>query len=638
MDYHPAVPDDLTLPPRRINALAAIFAGLATMAAYLPALRNGFVNFWDDRATIIDNPMIRGLDAPHLRALFTTFLNGHYQPLSLLSLALDRRIWGDNPAGYHLTGALLHALNAALFCILIGRLLALSPRATGTVRWRPLAAAFGALVFSLHPLRVESVAWATERRDVLSGLFFLLAVLAYLPRAGCKARAFPWTALCWMAAGLLCKSILVTLPAVLLALDVFPLRRISLTGPTPAAGGNAGAGWRPVLIEKTPFLLLALPFMVIAHRAQQTSGAMSGSLWRGWHERFFLSVDALVFYVQKTLLPVNLSPLYALRPQGPDPLRVSVCIVLLLGAALWAWRMRGRHLWPLVAGFAYLALASPILGVFQSGPQRAADRYTYLALLPAAVLAAAGLEHALLRAVSRGGRTFWLAGALSLLVTMAGLTLRQISVWHDPAALWSRVLEIEPDSRVGRIFQAREGEFAEATARIEPLALAAERAPADVSIQSRLADALIEGRRCPEALGVLSRMLVLNPADATAFHRRGRCHEAAGGGENLAAAIRDYDQAVRLDPRDRASLLASALARQQRGDDAGAEPLFAQALVAEPGDWASRANHATSLMKLGRIPEAGREMRLAREQAPKWGQAMIDKQVADLDMQLSPSP
>ncbi len=619
------------------NALRATasIVGAGTLLAYLPGLSNGFVNFWDDRVTILDNAAIRGLDGEHLRAMFTTFVNGHYQPLSLLSLAIDRMLWGDNPAGYHLTSAALHALNAMLLCGVIDTLLALSQRTPGQERWRAFAAGFGALIFSLHPLRVESVAWATERRDVLSGLFFLLALHAYLPRRDGALRRRPLLVLVWMLAGLLSKSILVTLPAALLALDCYPLRRLGSTRRPSDEAPTAGAGWRPALLEKLPLLLLAAPFMIIAHQAQQASGAMSSSLWRGGWERLQMSLDALVFYAEKTLLPINLSPLYALRPAGPGATRVVLCAALLLGAALWAWRARNRHRWLLAAGFAYLALASPILGFFQSGPQRAADRYTYLPMLPAALLAAAGLQHVLASAGSRRTRALWLAGSVTVLAVLAALTLRQIPVWHDPESLWSRVLAVEPDSRVGHVFQAREREYAAAAARIEPLARAANASPNDPVILSNLADALIETRRCPEATRVLDRILALRADDAAALRRRGGCRMAAG---EALAAIRDFDRAVEINPGDRDSLLASALARQRLGDFAGAEPRFARALVADSEDWGVRANHATVLLRLGRIPEAEREMRLARSKAPKWGQAMIDKQAADLGLALNETP
>src|SRR5690242_14971781 len=223
-------------------------AGIVTIvvACFLPSLGSDFV-LWDDDMNFTDNPSYRGLSPAHLRWMFTTFHGGHWQPLSWMTLGLDYTLWGMNPLGYHLTNVLLHAVNA----LLVYRLIAALVPGVGAG-----AAAVGALLFAIHPLRVESVAWATERRDVLSGLFFLLTVLAYVRYARARDAgrpggiAFGASVACF-ALSLLAKACGVTLPLVLLVLDVYPLRRFS----------------RRALLEKVPYALLAAGAAVLAQLA-----------------------------------------------------------------------------------------------------------------------------------------------------------------------------------------------------------------------------------------------------------------------------------------------------------------------------------------------------------------------------------
>jgi len=213
----------------RLRYLLPSLVALITFVVFSPALRNGFVN-WDDLETLVENENFRGLSLSHLRWMFTTFHLGHYQPLSWLTFSLDYLLWGMNAFGYHLTNILFHSANAVLFYFLTLRLLAVAAP-TSKITLLKLGAGFSALLFAIHPLRVESVAWATERRDVLSAFFLLLTVLCYLKAASSEMNhkgARPWmimsTALYVLS--LLAKATGMTLPLVLLLLDVYPLGRL----------------------------------------------------------------------------------------------------------------------------------------------------------------------------------------------------------------------------------------------------------------------------------------------------------------------------------------------------------------------------------------------------------------------------
>src|SRR3989454_782153 len=213
---------------RWIRWLAPSLVALVTLAAFLPTLHNQFVN-WDDDVNFLDNPHYRGLGWSQLRWMWTTFHMAHYIPLTWMTLGMDYLLWGMNPVGYHLTSLLLHVTSAVVFFFLARRFLTLAlPRASGRGHALTVSAGFAALVFAIHPLRVESVAWATERRDVLSGLFYLLTLLTYLRACerGARGRRSYWLSVALFGCALLSKSMAVSLPVVLLILEVYPLRRL----------------------------------------------------------------------------------------------------------------------------------------------------------------------------------------------------------------------------------------------------------------------------------------------------------------------------------------------------------------------------------------------------------------------------
>src|SRR5436853_1079685 len=418
--------------PQRWGAgLVSMLIAVVTFAAFLPALRNQFVH-WADAVTFLDDPHDRGLGWSQLGWLWTTFHAGHWIPLTWMTLGLDYLLWGMNPFGYHLTSLVLHVANAIVFYFVAFRILGLAlpdPGDRGQAGLA-LAAGFAALLFALHPLRVESVAWATERRDVLSGLFYLLTILVYLracERAE-RARGWYWGAVGLFACAPLSKSMTVSLPVVLLILDVYPLRRLG--GPI---------GWwseraRRVYLEKIPFVLLAggasaialLTLFLLHNRAVLDQLSVPG--------RLAISAHSLSFYLWKMVLPLNLSPLYELRVNAWAPSFLLGYGVVLASTAL-ALALRRQVPGLAVPWLAHVIILLPVLGIFQNGPQVAADRYTYLAGLGWAVLAGAALISGWRR------RTLLVAGlVVCVLLAMGLLTWNQIRAWHDPETLWSHAL------------------------------------------------------------------------------------------------------------------------------------------------------------------------------------------------------
>jgi protein O-mannosyl-transferase len=364
----------------------------AVFLAFIPALGADWVNY-DDPVNFQNNPHYRGLGPAQLGWMFTD-IAGHYIPLTWMTLGLDYLLWGMNPAGYHFTSVALHAVNAVLAYFF---LLLLVPRfrlENVPAAWLHGAAAAGALVFAIHPLRVESVAWVTERRDVVAGLFFMASLIAYLravpPEPGGRAdRRWLAVSAALFACSLLGKTIGMTLPLALLTLDAYPLGRL---------GRHT---WKRALLEKIPFLLLMAAGVAITAVAQKEAGSMSAAS-HTLSQMVPRPTHRLAFYFLKTLLPFNLSPLY---PEHPPEAFFQAKFVLsfLAVAAITALLLRYRRSHPglLAAWIGFAALLGPVIGPFQAGPHFAADRYTYLAALPFSVAAAVFL---LKRRRARDGR------------------------------------------------------------------------------------------------------------------------------------------------------------------------------------------------------------------------------------------
>src|SRR5438128_1607262 len=577
----------LTSAQRWVRWLAPLLVALLTLIAFLPTLQNQFVS-WDDKDNFLDNPHYRGLGWTHLRWMWTTHL-GHYIPLTWLTLGLDYLLWGMNPFGYHLTSLLLHAANAVVFFFVVGRILTLAlPSPSGRGHALAVSAGFAALVVAIHPLRVESVAWATERRDVLSGLFYLLTILVYLQACerGERGRGWYWAAIGLFAGALLSKSMAVNLPVVLVILDVYPLRRLS--GPIGWRSESA----RRVYVEKIPFVLLAAAASAIAVIAQSSVHAAVSLAQLSVPGRLAVSAYGLSFYLWKMVVPVNLSPLYELPPTvnpWAPPFLLSYGLVLAITALVLALRRRVPGL-P-AAWVAYIVVLLPVLGIFQSGPQVAADRYTYLAGLGWALLAGAAL-------LSASRRLPFLSTGLAffLLLGLGPLTWNQVHVWHDSEKLWSHAVAIDPGAPVGQYSRGW---------------------------------ALAQQGKLTEAMAHYQTALRLNPDYAEAHNAVGALLADQG---KLAEASEHYQTALRLKP-DHAEAhgnVGSALARQ--GKPAEASEHYRQALLFKPGYAIAHINWGVALAQQGQVAEAIDHYRQALQLEPdfadahaNWGLALIQQ-------------
>lgn len=446
----------------RTTLISAALAAVATLVCYLPSLGNDFVNL-DDFIYVVYNPHL-GAPGPELfKSAFGSFYAELWIPLTWISLALDYRLWGLNPAGYHLTNALLHALNALWVALLAVELVTArqdaipSTNDPGAGAFPGASVALGAgLLFGLLPLHVESVAWVTERKDVLNAFFALPALVLYLRYARFEAGgAAPFRDRRYLGAfllfllSLLSKSMTVSFPLVLLVLDWFPLRRF---------------GKRPVallVIEKIPFLLAS--FLVGAATVVAQKGTLQSFEFASPATRVLVAARAVIHYLWKGIWPVGLSPFYVHPGNAISPLAPEYLVPLVLVAALsfgaLALALR-RRLPALPAAWClYLLCLFPVLGFSQSGPQAMADRFAYLPSVAPIVLAAVGVErlHLWFRRQERLPRwcaAGWLFLFCLVLSLYGGATRRMIGVWRTTETLWSRVIEIAPNDS-GRAYYER---------------------------------------------------------------------------------------------------------------------------------------------------------------------------------------
>jgi tetratricopeptide (TPR) repeat protein len=574
----------------------AVVVAVAAFLPFIPSIHAGFCEF-DDPGIFKDVTGYQGLSPANLRWMFTTTHMGHYQPLTWLSYAIEYTLWGHDPSGqwglnpvaYHLSNVVLHCLNAALVFLfaraLLGRTL---PAATALSR--DLAAVGAALLFALHPLRVESVAWVTERRDVLSTFFLLLAGLAYL-------RAFPpgslrtasWPAfvgsVALLALSLLSKAWGMTFFVVLIALDWYPLRRLP---PDPRRWWDPDA--RPMLLQKIPFIALGLAATVMASIAQSSIrfNVRPLSDW-GIFARAAQAMFGLMFYFQKMVWPTRLACIYEM-PRVFDPLEPRFIAAYAFTTALALIAIASWKRWPAVTAAAavYAVVLAPVLGFHQSGPQLVADRYSYIADIPWAILIAG----AAVTAASRF-RVALLAGAGAIVVALGAMSWVQCGFWGNSEALFKHAIDVGADGPIAREFYGRQllerGEREAALAQFER---GIEIDPGYPECWFSRANTLRDLGRFPEAeesymnarrrmadswrAALKQGMMYLDLADRLKDNQSASAKALQGAADCFRAAVANVEQ-VGYDPPTGRPYLMLAAALELQGDDRNSRAMLERA-------------------------------------------------------------
>jgi tetratricopeptide (TPR) repeat protein len=540
---------------KNINFCVAASVSFITFITYLPALKNGFVH-WDDDIYVTGNPFIRSLGLPFFKWAFSSFYASNWHPLTWLSHAVDYALWGLNPTGHHLTNIIIHAVNTFLVVVLAIKLLEIWKRrviseAVFDQREILITAGVTGLLFGLHPLHVESVAWVAERKDLLCAMFFSLSILAYtyyirdmfLPPAdrvaGPAVLFQKWylLSLGFFLLSLLSKPMAVSLPFVLLILDWFPAHRISSVKTLLNAVG-----------EKLSFLLLGLVSSVLTILAQQRGGATGLMEIVPLPKRIAVAAKASVVYLWKMVVPENLIPLYQ-YPRNATLLSVEYLSMIILILGISALLLCGAKKWklPLALWSYYFLTLLPVLGIVQVGGQAMADRYTYLP--SCGPFLALGLASVWIsRILGRRSNILKLSfGAVivSLLVSMAYLTSKQIGIWHDDLTLWSAVIEKAPNES-SRAYFLRGLTYE----RMGVLDKAAQDYNASIATEPFHAEAFIhrgalygEAGEFEKAIEYFDTAIKIEPGNSEAYGDRGYAY-ALSGERDLALA--DYNKAIQL--------------------------------------------------------------------------------------------
>ena len=423
--------------PHRGLVLAVCAALVILVAlAFQPALEAGFVD-WDDDRNFVENLRWRGLERENLVWMATTFHTGHWIPLTWFTFGIDHELFGPEPRALHAVNLAWHAATAiAVFAL--ARSLLDELAAKWDERRRIATAGLAAALFAVHPLRCESVCWITERRDLVSGAFFVLALLAWTRFARSGGRAAYVATLLLQTVSLTAKAWGIVLPALFLVLDLVFARR------------SRGASWQRLLLEKLPFAVMSLTVAIVTSRAHATAtDARVPWSEHGLLTRTIQAGYGVCFYVWRSLVPLDLAPHYELPPavELVAP-RYVLSLALAVVLTVAAFRLQRRRPWAFHAWLAFLIVLAPVSGLAQAGPQLVADRYSYLACIPFAIVAAVGLAH------PRIGRVGSIALSTLIVVVLVLAARSQSRVWHDSETLWRRALEHDPASAVANSHMA----------------------------------------------------------------------------------------------------------------------------------------------------------------------------------------
>ena len=549
---------------------------IATLSVYGQTGHFDFVNL-DDPDYVTGNPHVRaGWTAEGVKWAFTSREAANWFPLTRLSHMLDAQVFGLRSGAHHLVNAGLGALAAML-------LFAFLKRATGA-RW---ASAFTAGLFVLHPLHVESVAWVAERKDVLSAVFWFLALWAYVQWARGGAREWYGLALAAFCCGWMAKPMIVTLPAVLLLLDAWPLGRLRPLGAR--------------LTEKIPFFAVSAAGAAVTYAAQRGSGAVRSLAAFPLGLRVEDALVSCFLYVEKTLWPTGLAAFYP-YPRAVPIWEAAGAALFLAGVSCWTAREYGRRPYLAVGWCWYLIALLPVIGLVQVGAQARADRYMYVPMVGLSVMAAWGVRDAL----RAGPRWRVPAGVLAgvALLACGAAAWTQTGYWENSGTLFRHALEVTGENylaehNLGVYLLERPDNLADATAHLEQ---AVRLNPASVRAHSDLGNALSRvPHRLEEAIGEYRAALRIDPDSPIPHNNLGNTLAQDG---RLEEAIAEYQTALRLKP-----------------DYAEARANLAVAQDAGPESAARHYNLGVSLSQEGRAAEAVAEFQAALRLKPDYADA-----------------
>jgi tetratricopeptide (TPR) repeat protein len=598
----------------------ALIVALLTVILYLPAIQNDFVN-WDDDLNIYENPYIQSLDFKLLRYMFS-FKDTMWIPLTRFSHALNYAVWGLDPTGHHLTNIVFHGLNTFLVVILVIRLIENSKFAQLSsasddrkifLRTSLIASGLTGILFGIHPLRVESVVWITERKDVLSGFFVLLSLLYYLKFCqnsfNKKSKTYYVLSIVFFAMALMSKPAVVTLPIILILLDIYPLERLTY--------GPAITFQLKVVAEKIPYFVLSLVLSVVTILSYHHEGLAVAESNVIFSDRLLVAARSLCFYLFKMVYPVNLAPFY------PYPANVSFLtmeyigvLILVLGVTAFSFFLWKKQKILAAVWIYFVVTLVPVLGIIKFGAFAAADRYTYLPSLGPFLLAGVGTAWAINITIKRSRRLILIKLSAIIIMTIivfilfCSLTLKQIKVWKDSMTLWNSELEIYPERAFpayhnrGLLYQAM-GRYDQAIADYNK---AIEINPRYINSYRNRGLIYRARGQYDRAIADYSKAIEIDPGFHKAYNNRGNIYTIKGEYDR---AIADYTKAIEINPRFDKAYSNRGIVFTIKGEYDRAVDDYTKAVEINPNLDMAYNNRGVNYLRMSEFREAEKDIKRA---------------------------
>jgi protein O-mannosyl-transferase len=593
---------DSSMASRYAPLAVCVFLAAAVVIVFGQTVHHDFINYDDPIYVTKNRNVIGGLTADRVAWAMTTGHGANWHPVTWFSHQLDCQIYDMNAAGHHATSVLLHAVTAILLFLVLWRM-------TGDL-W---PGAFVATVFAIHPLRVESVAWVAERKDVLCGLFFMLTLAAYLHyvrRPSSIGRYL--TVIAVFAIGLMSKPMLVTVPFVLLLLDYWPLGRMTSSDPSHPRFSFPSR----LILEKVPLLLLTVVSCIVTSRVQTEAIVQTECL--SLSSRAGNAVVSCVTYLYQSFLPTDLAPLYQHPGGGLPAWKIAAASAILLAisaVALACW----RRIPCLIVGWLwYLGMLVPVIGLVQVGMQAHADRYTYLPQIGLLIALAWGVKHV----TATWPHRRWIIGTVSSIVVAAlmGCAWHQTAFWRNSETLWEHTVQCSPDNNVaenelGTAVMVQEGRLRDAVPHFRK---ALEIFPEYVEARRNLGSALMKMGHADEAMKQYETALKTSPDDATANADFGAAATELGHPE---IAERHLKKALDLDPSNLEARVNYGIALATLGKVRYAIEQFIAAIDLDPGCAEAHHNLAITFVRVKRPDLAIREYEETLRIKPDWAEA-----------------
>lgn len=575
------------LTPLRIALLLA----LITLAVFLPVSGYDFVNYDDEHYITLHPTVLQGITLGGIAEMSTGTHHSNWHPLTSLSHMLDVELFGLNAGAHHSVNLLLHLANTLLLFFLLSR-------TTGAA----YCSAFVAALFAVHPLHVESVAWISERKDVLSTTFWLLATYAYIRYTERPAWHRYLVVAAFFALGLMAKPMVVTLPFTLLLLDFWPLNRLT----------NRDAAIR-LIIEKLPLICLSIIACVITYAVQLDAGAVKTFEEFPLVHRLGNAIVSYGLYLVNTLWPTNLAAFYPFPLGGPPLWKVIAAAFTLLGISVFALRSVRTKPYFLVGWLWYLGTLVPVIGIVQVGAQAMADRYTYVPLIGILVAATWLVAHQVEKRAWL--QTTVIAVSISCLIAAVFLSALQVRYWRDSESLWTHAVSVTGENYLAHQNLGVAIVADSPTKAGEHFAEALRIKPDYADAHGNMGSLYWTQNRYDEALESYRTAIALDPSNAV-FH--GNLGLSLLRLQDTDGAIASLTTSVRLDPRQaqpQQDLGDALLKNQQPGQ---AIEHYSAALSLNPSSRDTLCNLAIALIQLERFADARDELNYVLVRAPEY--------------------